>query len=158
MSRYITLDQLRRAAACADQLTLFEKTFGDRALVTRKRCVSVASMFAWDWAANLLHSPPARRAYDEAQAAAWRAYGEARAAAWRAYGEAQAAAWRAYQEAVAPARRAYDEARAPARRAYHETVVPAQRAYDEARATARRAYDEARATAFADAYNRDQTS
>ena len=57
----------------------------------------------------------ARKAYDEAMAAAWEAYNEAIVAvAKKAYAEANdeaiAAAWEAYDEAIAAARKAYAEA------------------------------------------------
>ena len=63
----------------------------------------------------------ARKAYDEAIAAAWEAYDEAIvAAAKKAYAEANdeamAADWEAYDEAMTAARKAYVEAIAPAAR------------------------------------------
>ena len=65
----------------------------------------------------------ARKAYDEAIAAAWEAYDEAIvAAAKKAYAEANdeamAADWEAYDEAMTAARKAYAEAIAPAARKY----------------------------------------
>ena len=65
----------------------------------------------------------ARKAYDEAMAAAWEAYDEAIvAAAKKAYAEANdeamAAAWEAYEEAIVAAKKAYAEAIAPAARKY----------------------------------------
>ena len=65
----------------------------------------------------------ARKAYDEAMAAAWEAYNEAIVAvAKKAYAEANdeamAADWEAYDEAMTAARKAYAEAIAPAARKY----------------------------------------
>jgi hypothetical protein len=101
----------------------------------------------------------ARRAYDEACAAALRVYEEAIAPAQRACDEAIVPAKRVYEEAIAPAQRVYDEACAAAWRAcdearsaawsvYDEAIVPAKRACDEAIAPAKRAYEEAIAPAW----------
>jgi len=71
----ITSTQLRRAAACEDQVKLFVRHFGRSVVVTEKLCIEHAQDFDWDWAADSLLSVPARAAYNEATAPAWaRAY------------------------------------------------------------------------------------
>ena len=68
-------------------------------------------------AASVAIVAPARKAYDEAKAAAWKAYNEAFATAEKAYTKAMAAAVNAHDEAIAPAWKAFDEAKAAAHRA-----------------------------------------
>ena len=89
----ITLAMLKKNGACADQAAEFARRFGDGVEVTESDCVSVASVFDWDWAAQHFLTAPARAAYDEATAAAGAAYDEATAAAWAAYSEARARAF-----------------------------------------------------------------
>ena len=110
----ITLAMLKEKCACANQVAEFARRFGDEVEVTEQVCVSVASVFNWDWAARHFLTAAAWAAYREAKAAAWAAYDEATAAAGAAYDEATAAAGAAYREATAPARAAYSKARARA--------------------------------------------
>jgi hypothetical protein len=113
MTAIITLKHLRNLDACEAQCVLFEKHFGDTFNVTVEACLAVAGVVDWNWGAQHLLRAPARRAYEEATAAALRAFQEATATARRAY-EATAAARRAFREATATARRAYEEATAAA--------------------------------------------
>ena len=98
-------------------------------------------------AASAVIVAPARKAYDEAKAAAWKAYTKAKATAWKAYREAFATAWKAYNEAKAAAWKAYNEAFATAEKAYTKAMAAAVNAHDEAIAPAWKAFDEAKAAA-----------
>jgi hypothetical protein len=155
MTRTLTLARLEALNACRPQLAEFKRRFGAGGEATLEKCLSVAQVFDWDWAARYLLSPAAKRAYNEAMAPARRAYNEAKAAAGRAYNEAMAAADHAYNEAMAAAWRAYNEAKAPAKRARNEAIAVAKRARNEALAPARHAYNEARATTFFHAWSAD---
>jgi len=99
-TRKITVDMLREADACEDQVDIFAKTFPTGATVTLTNCrKAVAAGLDLTWAADEWLSAPARKAYEEATATAWKAYGEAKAPALKAYLEAKAPAfyraWRA---------------------------------------------------------------
>lgn len=117
--RIITADMLRELKACAEGIREFEEhfpngvTFRDKTDAIR-RCVAVADVFDWGWAAENLLSRPARAAYNEATAPARAAYIEVEAPAHAAYIEVEAPALAAYYEAIAPAQAAYIEARATA--------------------------------------------
>ena len=89
----ITLAMLKEKCACANQVAEFARRFGDGVEVTEQVCVSVASVFDWEWAARHFLTAPARAAYSEAKAPARAAYDEATAAAWAAYSEATARAF-----------------------------------------------------------------
>ena len=136
----ITVEQLEKLNACTDQIALFKKHFGNSVIVTVNRAIAVASLFDWDWAADIFLSATAPTAYDEARAPALKAYNEARAPALKAYNEARA-----------PALKSYEEAEAPALKAYEEVIARALKAYDEAEAPALKAYEEVIARAFAKA-------
>ena len=99
----ITLAMLKKNGACADQAAEFARRFGDGVEATEQVCVSVASVFDWEWAARRFLTAAAGAAYREATAAAGAAYDEATAAAEAAYDEATAAAGAAYSEAKARA-------------------------------------------------------
>ena len=99
----ITLAMLKEKGACTEQVAEFARRFGDGVEVTESVCVSVASVFDWEWAAQHFLTAAAEAAYSEATAPAGAAYSEARAAAGAAYNEATAAAWTAYSEARAAA-------------------------------------------------------
>jgi hypothetical protein len=153
MTRTLTLARLEALNACRPQLEEFKRRFGAGGEVTLEKCLAVAQVFDWDWAARYLLSPAAKRAYDEAPGR--RAYDEAMAAAWRAYNEAMAPVWRAYNEAMAAVWRARNEAQAAVERAYNEAMAPVWRARNEAQAAVERAYNEAMATAFFHAWSSD---
>ena len=89
----ITAKKLESLGACADQVELFRHLFGERQKVTVDLCRKYAANFDWDWAAASLLSPPAWKAYEEAEATARKACREATANAWKAYQEATAAAF-----------------------------------------------------------------
>ena len=99
----ITAKLLRYKGACEDQVLLFNKHFPKGTTVTVARCVKVAHIFHWGWAANNLLGATARKVYDEACAPARKAYDEACAPAWKAYDGARATARKAYDEACATA-------------------------------------------------------
>ena len=102
--RLITARLLRAHGACADQVSIFRKTFPEGTPVTLSACRKAAKAgLLLDWAADNLLSAAAWKVYNEARAAAWKVYNEARAAAWKVYCEARAAAWQVYNEARAPA-------------------------------------------------------
>ena len=54
----ITLAQLKAKNACSDQVTEFERRFGESVEISEAACLAVADAFDWDWAArNLLSAP-----------------------------------------------------------------------------------------------------
>jgi hypothetical protein len=67
----ITLQTLKDKGACADQVALFAKRFGEQAEVTGSACIAVAPLFNWDWAAQNMLSPAQRKACDAALAEAF---------------------------------------------------------------------------------------
>lgn len=103
MSAILTYKRLRAAGACAGQLALFRKMFGDQVEITEALCVEHAHTFNFFWAADhLLHEP-----------------------AWQAYYAARVQARQAYDDAIAPARQAYDAAIAQAEQAYYAAIAQA---------------------------------
>jgi hypothetical protein len=62
MPKYITIEQLRKLSACADQRERFEKRFGDRVEVSEELAAQVAHEFDIDWCVNNLLSDAALRA------------------------------------------------------------------------------------------------
>ena len=140
----ITVKQLVKLNACANQVVIFKRLFGPSATVTLANCVKAGKAgLAFDWAArNLL------------PATAWDAYQKARATALDAYEKETAPALDAYQKATATARDAYQKARAPAWDAYQKARAPAWDAYQKETATARDAYLKAKAPAFYRAINK----
>ena len=124
-SRTVTLAQLRKAGACADQVDPFRRMFGKSVELTEALAVEHAALFNWDWGAANLLSTPARQAYEAATAPARQAYEAATAPARQAYKAARASAWQAYEAARASAWQAYEAARASAfARAYIEDGKP----------------------------------
>ena len=90
----ITLALLKEKGACADQVRLFRKHFGDGpAPLNKKTALAMASVFDFHWAANNLLAAPAGKAYNEASATAGKVYIEACAPAWDVYAEACAIAF-----------------------------------------------------------------
>ena len=73
-SRTITLAQLRKAGACADQVDLFKHVFGKSVELTEALAVEHAALFDWGWGADNLLSESALQAYEAARATAWQAY------------------------------------------------------------------------------------
>jgi hypothetical protein len=89
----ITKQMLIDADACAEQVDLFEETFGDSVVVTVKRAEKVAaSFFHWDLAIRLLDAQ-GRAEYERAAAAAWAECERVGASALPEYGRAMATAW-----------------------------------------------------------------
>ena len=130
----ITIRLLKSKGACSEQLEKFKELFPKGVVLTEALCIKHANEFDWDWSAENLLTPTARKLYDET-----------RAPAWTLYVETDAPGWTLYNETCAPARKLYDETCATARKLYVET-----------RATARKLYDETRAPAFARAYLSDE--
>jgi hypothetical protein len=58
-SRILHLKTLQELDACADQVRLFRKCFGESIRVTKALCVKVAQDFNFDWAAQNLLTPAA---------------------------------------------------------------------------------------------------
>jgi len=140
----ITVEQLVKLNACANQVVIFKRLFGPSATVTLANCVKAGKAgLAFDWAArNLL------------PATAWDAYQKARATALDAYLKETAPAWDAYQKETATALDAYQKATATAGDAYQKARAPAWDAYQKETATARDAYLKAKAPAFYRAINK----
>jgi phosphoenolpyruvate carboxylase len=131
MSAVITLAMVGAAGACADQLALFQATFGDSVVVSRETAaVAIGAGVDVAWAGSAFLRGKFRRAYNAATAEAFKAY----------------------RAATAEAGKAYDAASAEARNAYNAALVEAFKAYNAATAEDRNAYHAATAEAFADAY------
>ena len=77
----ITLRHLKLKGACSEQVALFQKHFGQGGEVTLEKCLSVADVFDWSWAARNLLSPAADTEYERAKASALAEYERAKAAA-----------------------------------------------------------------------------
>ena len=78
---FISKELLEKHGACKDQLDKFVELFPDGVDATRELCLAHAQTFDFTWAHYLL-SRRAWKAYDEATATARKAYNEAIAAAW----------------------------------------------------------------------------
>ena len=89
----ITLLQLRKLGACADQCAEFKKRFGKSVEITEELCLSVAGVFSWDWAANNLLGAPALAEYGRVTVPAWAEYDRVIAAAWAEYKRVEAQAF-----------------------------------------------------------------
>ena len=63
----LTIETLRRKGACESQVKLLQKMFGDSAEVTEERCLSVAHLVDFEWAADHLLDDPAE--YERVRAA-----------------------------------------------------------------------------------------
>src|ERR1700728_4070397 len=97
----ITLQQLKAKGACEEQVALFAEHFGQGSEVTLEKCLSVAGIFDWYWAAKRFLLPTRRAEYFRVEATAWVEY-------FRAVATARAE----YEHAVASARA--ERAKAPA--------------------------------------------
>ena len=114
MTNTLTIKDLRAANACADQVKLFKKHFGDGGTVTLAKVRKVASLFDWNWAALHLLSPAGRAEYERVTASALAKYKRVRASAWAKY----------------------DRVIVPARAEYDRVIVPAWAEYERAKASA----------------------
>src|SRR3990167_318597 len=63
MPKTLTIKQLKAQHACANQVALFHKQFGNSTTVTVAKCRKVADLFDWSWAASHLLSFPAYADY-----------------------------------------------------------------------------------------------
>ena len=151
----ITVKQLVKLNACANQVVIFKRLFGPSATVTLANCVKAGKAgLAFDWAARNLLPATARDAYQKARAPALDAYQKARATALDAYEKETAPALDAYQKATATARDAYQKETATTLDAYQKATATARDAYQKETATARDAYQKEIATAW-DAYQKE---
>ena len=98
----ITVDMLRKVAACTSQVQLFEQLFPEGVTPTVALCVEHASKFDWDFAGKFLLAP-ALAQYKAATAPAWAQYEAAEDQAWAKYKAAKAQAWEKYKAAKAQA-------------------------------------------------------
>ena len=89
----ITVDMLRKVAACTSQIQLFEQLFPEGVTPTVALCVEHASKFDWDCASRKFLLAPAWAQYEAATAPAWAQYAAATAPAWARYKAAKAQAW-----------------------------------------------------------------
>jgi hypothetical protein len=67
----ITVKLLKSKGACAEQVNKFAALFPDGVEPTEALCFAHAQTFSWHWAAKKLLRAPARKAYNEAVAAAF---------------------------------------------------------------------------------------
>ena len=92
-TRKLTFTQLKAKGACADQLALFELTFGNSVIVDVELCQRVASQFDFDWAARNLLSAPASAEYERVTAPASAEYERVTAPALAEYERVRATAF-----------------------------------------------------------------
>ena len=78
----ITVDMLRKVAACTSQIQLFEQLFPEGVTPTVALCVEHASKFDWDFASRKFLLAPALVQYEAAKGQAWVQYEAAKAQAW----------------------------------------------------------------------------
>ena len=109
----ITLGMLYAHNACADQIDLFARTFGQSVIVTPDAFAAVADLFDWFWAAQ--HLLPAYLA-DE--------YQRQRAPLWAEYERQQAPLWAEYDRRMAPLRDEYERQQAPLLVKYERQRAP----------------------------------
>ena len=169
----ITVKTLRGHGACLGQVKVFLEKF-PKGVVLRSEehavriARSVASVFDFTWAGEILLEGrfedlymEAReqhwQAYMEGIAPHWKAYREAEGRHWKAYREAESAHWKAYREAIATHRKDYEEAKAAHRKDYEEATEQQIKAYKEAKEQHWQAYMEAIATEFAKLYWEQKT-
>ena len=110
----ITVDMLRKVAACTSQIQLFEQLFPEGVTPTVALCVEHASKFDWDFASRKFLLAPALAQYEAAKAPAWAQYKAATAPAWAQYEAATAPGWARYEAAKAQAWAQYKAATAQA--------------------------------------------
>ena len=110
----ITVDMLRKVAACTSQVQLFEQLFPEGVTPTVALCVEHASKFDWDFASRKFLLAPALAQYEAATAPAWAQYKAAKAPAWAQYEAATAPALAQYEAAKAQAWAQYKAATAQA--------------------------------------------
>ena|SRR3990167_2495079 len=100
----VTARSLKKLGACADQVTLFRRTFPRGCEPTEANLLKAyeigLNMYWWTF---MVLPAPAWAAHREATAPALAAHRAATAAALAAYEEATAAAWAVYLEALAAA-------------------------------------------------------
>ena len=113
MKAIFTLQMLIDAKACAPQVDLFRRTFGDSVNVTVARAKKVAALFDWRYARRFLDAEGLAD-YDRACDAAWADYERTRAAARADYNRACAAAWADCDRTRAAAGDDYNRIRAAA--------------------------------------------
>ena len=77
----ITLEQLRKAKACSEQVTLFIQLFGSEVEVTPEKAVLYKDKFDWDWAGRYLLPRLAWEEYDKIAASAREEYDKIKASA-----------------------------------------------------------------------------
>ena len=142
----ITKQMLIDGNACAHQVELFERMFGDSVVVTVARAKEVAHLFNWEWAVRLLD--------DEAGSAYTRSTAAARADYTRDGADALAEYKRVADAARDEYKRVADAARAEYTRAMDAACADHTRAKAPARANYRRAMAPAWAEAFIDMHRR----
>ena len=89
----ITVDMLRKVAACTSQIQLFEQLFPEGVTPTVALCVEHASKFDWDFASQKFLLAPALAQYEAATAPALAQYEAAKDQALAQYEAATAQAW-----------------------------------------------------------------
>lgn len=79
--KVLTLQTLKDARGCTEQVELFEHMFGQQVDVTVELALSVYDKFDWYWAASSLLTASARAEYDKARVSAWAEYDKITASA-----------------------------------------------------------------------------
>ena len=99
----ITIRLLKSKGACSEQLEKFKELFPKGVVLTEALCIKHANEFDWDWSAENLLTPTARKLYNETCAPARKLYDETCATARKLYVETRATARKLYDETRAPA-------------------------------------------------------
>jgi hypothetical protein len=155
--RLLKLSTLREKRACAKQVRLFRRKFGEQVYVTRARCLEMAQRFDFHWAAYGLLSSRGLKSYQRATASSTLAYGTALLSALQAY-ERLVGPYRgaAYSHIVALAHGLIPEpGQVPPRAPFPPTTADAAAKFARDKATAEFKLNVCRAKAFANAYLKD---
>src|SRR5208282_2710189 len=95
------IQQLIDRKACQEQVDLFRAKFGESVDITEELCVSVATEFNFDWAAQELLTAPALAEYECVTAQALAEYERVTAQAQAEYKRVTTQAWAEYQRGTA---------------------------------------------------------
>lgn len=120
----LTIAQLRKAGACAEELKRLKAIFGSSVEITEELCMTHASDCNWDWARRLL---------SEAGSAE---YNRVRASAQAEYNRVSASAWVEYDRVKTSALAEYDRVGGPAWAECDRVCASAQAEYRRVRASA----------------------
>jgi tryptophan-rich sensory protein len=113
MKPIITAAQLEAVNACAKEVALFRKTFGESTVVTVAKARKVASLFDWGFGTCLLDDE-GRAEYERVRGPAWAEYKRVEGPAWAEYKRVEGPAWAEYKRVRGPAWAEYKRVEGPA--------------------------------------------